>query len=170
MKKLFPLFALFILACSNNNSEQIVNMYSQRHYDVDQVQYDNFEKKTGIKVNVIKSNADEIVSLMTPVIKSFFTDIGMEITNDAIQVFGGYGYTKDQGIEQLFRDNRITPIYEGTNSVQAIDLVYRKILNNKIFDSYIKQINEEIKEYSKDKNLSLFVQKFQKYIELLTNI
>ena len=117
----------------------------------------------------IKDSANELVSLMTPVIKSFFTDIGVEITNDAIQVFGGYGYTKDQGIEQLFRDNRITPIYEGTNSIQAIDLVYRKILNNKIFDSYIKQINEEIKEYSKDKNLSLFVQKFQKYIELLTN-
>ena len=81
---------------------------------------------------------------MTPVIKSFFTDMGMEITNDAIQVFGGYGYTKDQGIEQLFRDNRITPIYEGTNSIQAIDLVYRKILNKKIFDKYISYINEEI--------------------------
>ena len=64
MKKLFPLFALFILACSNNNSEQIVNMYSQRHYDVDQVQYDNFEKKTGIKVNVIKANADELIQRM----------------------------------------------------------------------------------------------------------
>ncbi len=61
MKKLFPLFALFILACSNNNSEQIVNMYSQRHYDVDQLQYDNFEKITGIKVNVIKANADELI-------------------------------------------------------------------------------------------------------------
>ena len=47
MKKLFPLFALFILACSNDNSEQVVNMYSQRHYDVDQIQYDNFEKITG---------------------------------------------------------------------------------------------------------------------------
>ncbi len=117
----------------------------------------------------IKDSANELVSLMTPVIKSFFTDIGVEITNDAIQVFGGYGYTKDQGIEQLFRDNRITPIYEGTNSIQAIDLVYRKILNNKIFNEYIKQINEEIKEYSKDKNLALFVQKFQKYIELLIN-
>ena len=64
MKKLFPLFALFILACSNSNSEQIVNMYSQRHYDVDQVQYDNFEKKTGIKVNVIKANADELIQRM----------------------------------------------------------------------------------------------------------
>ena len=74
----------------------------------------------------IKKNANDMVSMMTPLIKSFFTDIGMEITNDAIQVFGGYGYTKDQGVEQLFRDNRITPIYEGTNSVQAIDLVFRK--------------------------------------------
>ena len=64
MKKLFPLFALFILACSNNNSEQIVNMYSQRHYDVDQLQYDNFEKITGIKVNVIKANADELIQRM----------------------------------------------------------------------------------------------------------
>ena len=117
----------------------------------------------------VKDSATDLVSLMTPVIKSFFTDIGMEITNDAIQVFGGYGYTKDQGIELLFRDNRITPIYEGTNSVQAVDLVYRKILNNKIFDKYILQINEEIKGFMKNKKLSLFVQKFQKYLELLNN-
>ena len=117
----------------------------------------------------IKETANDLVSMMTPIIKSFFTDTGVEITNDAIQVFGGYGYTKDQGIEQLFRDNRITPIYEGTNSIQAIDLVYRKILNNKIFDNYIKQITEETNEYGKNKNLILFVQKFQKYLELLNN-
>ena len=92
----------------------------------------------------IKKEAEEIVSLMTPVIKSFFSDSGMEITNEAIQVFGGYGYTKDQGIEQLYRDNRITPIYEGTNSVQAIDLVFRKVLNNKILNKFIKIINNEI--------------------------
>mgnify|MGYP001297798915 FL=1 len=117
----------------------------------------------------IKQTANDLVSMMTPLIKSFFTDTGMEITNDAIQVFGGYGYTKDQGIEQLFRDNRITPIYEGTNSVQAIDLVYRKILNNKIFDKYISQITNEIREYDKITELTLFVQKFKKYIELLNN-
>ena len=107
--------------------------------------------------------------MMTPLIKSFFTDIGMEITNDAIQVFGGYGYTKDQGIEQLFRDNRITPIYEGTNSVQAIDLVYRKILNNQVFEKYINQITDETQEYEKINDITLFVQKFQKYVELLNN-
>ena len=117
----------------------------------------------------IKKSAADIVSLMTPVIKSFFTDMGMEITNDTIQIFGGYGYTKDQGIEQLFRDNRITPIYEGTNSVQAIDLVYRKILNNKILEQYISQIDEEIKNCKNNKNLDLFLEKVKKYKELLIN-
>ena len=119
--------------------------------------------------STIKKNANDMVSMMTPLIKSFFTDIGMEITNDAIQVFGGYGYTKDQGVEQLFRDNRITPIYEGTNSVQAIDLVFRKILNNNIYNNYISQISKEIQEYEKNEELALFVQKFQKYIELINN-
>ena len=119
--------------------------------------------------STIKKNANDMVSMMTPLIKSFFTDIGMEITNDAIQVFGGYGYTKDQGVEQLFRDNRITPIYEGTNSVQAIDLVFRKILNNNIYNNYISQISKEIQEYEKNEELALFVQKFQKYVELINN-
>ena len=119
--------------------------------------------------STIKKNANDMVSMMTPLIKSFFTDIGVEITNDAIQVFGGYGYTKDQGVEQLFRDNRITPIYEGTNSVQAIDLVFRKILNNNIYNNYISQISKEIQEYEKNKELVLFVQKFQKYVELINN-
>ena len=117
----------------------------------------------------IKKSAADIVSLMTPVIKSFFTDMGMEITNDTIQIFGGYGYTKDQGIEQLFRDNRITPIYEGTNSVQAIDLVYRKILNNKVLDEYILQIDEEIKNCKNNKDLDLFLERVKKYKELLIN-
>ena len=67
----------------------------------------------------IKQDAVDLVSLMTPVVKSLFSDMGMEITSDAMQIYGGYGYTKDQGIEQLYRDNRITPIYEGTNSIQA---------------------------------------------------
>ena len=109
----------------------------------------------------IRENADELVSLMTPVIKSFFTDMGTEITNEAIQVFGGYGYTKDQGIEQLFRDNRITPIYEGTNSVQAIDLVFRKVLNNKILTNFISIVRNEIDLSSDKKEL----QRFSKILE-----
>ncbi|OUV61353.1 MAG: acyl-CoA dehydrogenase [Candidatus Pelagibacter sp. TMED128] len=104
----------------------------------------------------VRKTAEDLVSLMTPVVKSFFTDMGTEITNEAIQVFGGYGYTKDQGIEQLYRDNRITPIYEGTNSVQAIDLVFRKVLNNKILTNFISIIQEEIETNQKPKELEKF--------------
>ena len=93
----------------------------------------------------IKQEALDMVSLMTPVVKSLFSDLGMEITSDAMQIFGGYGYTKDQGIEQLYRDNRITPIYEGTNSVQAADLVFRKLStkNGNIVDRFMNLIKSE---------------------------
>ena len=63
-------------------------------------------------IEKVKQEAADYVSLMTPVVKALFTDMGSEITSEAMQIFGGYGYTKDQGIEQLYRDNRITPIYE----------------------------------------------------------
>ena len=111
----------------------------------------------------VRKNASGIVALLTPVIKSFFTDMGMEITNEAIQIFGGYGFTKDQGIEQLFRDNRITPIYEGTNSVQAIDLVFRKITDTETFDNLIKSVEEEIEISEKNQKLS-------KHIEILITL
>ena len=116
----------------------------------------------------IKKEASDLVSLMTPVVKSFFTDMGMEITSDAMQIHGGYGYTKDQGIEQLYRDNRITPIYEGTNSVQAIDLVFRKLLNNNgdIIDKYINLIKEDLKISGEE--IKPFIKKMDKNIELLT--
>ena len=90
-------------------------------------------------------------------------------SENAIQVFGGYGYTKDQGIEQLFRDNRITPIYEGTNSVQAIDLVYRKISSEGIFENFIKSMDNEIKNYKNEKNLESFLNIFEKYKEILVS-
>jgi len=114
----------------------------------------------------IKQEASDFVSLLTPVVKSLFTDLGMEITNEAMQIHGGYGYTKDQGIEQLYRDNRITPIYEGTNSVQAADLVFRK-LNNKngnIIGRYLENIkadcnidNEKMKPFLRELNYHLDV-------------
>ena len=115
----------------------------------------------------VKDEASDYVSLMTPVVKSLFTDMGSEITSDAMQIFGGYGYTKDQGIEQLYRDNRITPIYEGTNSVQAIDLVFRKLVNKNgdIIDKYIKMIKDDINN-KKDK-IEPFVIKLNPYLEKL---
>ena len=115
----------------------------------------------------IKQEASDLVSLMTPVVKSLFSDMGMEITSDAMQIYGGYGYTKDQGIEQLYRDNRITPIYEGTNSVQAIDLVFRKLVNKNgdVIDNYIKMIKGDLNE--NNDNLKPFIEKLKIYIEKL---
>jgi hypothetical protein len=70
---------------------------------------------------------DDLASLLTPVIKAFQTDLGFEMTNHAVQTCGGYGYCVDYGVEQLVRDCRITQIYEGTNGIQALDLVGRKL-------------------------------------------
>ncbi len=117
----------------------------------------------------IRQEASDLVSLMTPVVKALFTDMGMEITNDAIQIHGGYGYSKDQGIEQLYRDNRITPIYEGTNSVQAIDLVFRKLVNRNgdIIDKYISLIKEDI--HIDEEKIQPFVEKLNKNIIILSD-
>jgi alkylation response protein AidB-like acyl-CoA dehydrogenase len=71
--------------------------------------------------------AGHAVALLTPVIKAFFSDLGMSCTLSAQQILGGYGYIREYGMEQLVRDCRITPIYEGTNEVQALDLVARKL-------------------------------------------
>ncbi|MBT7816646.1 MAG: acyl-CoA dehydrogenase [Polaribacter sp.] len=116
----------------------------------------------------VRQEASDFVSLMTPVVKSLFTDLGMEITNDAMQIHGGYGYTKDQGIEQLYRDNRITPIYEGTNSVQAADLVFRKLSNKNgnIINRFLKMIKLEC-ETNNEKNKP-FVKEFTHYLNILT--
>ena len=115
----------------------------------------------------IRQEASDLVSLMTPVVKALFTDMGMEITSDAMQIHGGYGYTKDQGIEQLYRDNRITPIYEGTNSVQAIDLVFRKLVNKNgdIIDKYISLIKKDI--LIDEEKIKPFVKKLDQNIEIL---
>jgi len=75
----------------------------------------------------VRQEAEDMVALMTPVIKAFLTDKGFENTNIALQTLGGHGYIKEYGIEQYVRDARIAQIYEGTNAVQALDLVGRKL-------------------------------------------
>jgi alkylation response protein AidB-like acyl-CoA dehydrogenase len=69
----------------------------------------------------------EIADLLTPVSKAWCTDLGVEITSIAVQVFGGMGYIEESGVSQHYRDCRISPIYEGTNGIQAMDLVGRKL-------------------------------------------
>ena len=74
-----------------------------------------------------RETADEFVQLMTPIVKAMGTDIGFEVAHWAVQVHGGVGYCKDYPVEQFLRDARITQIYEGTNGIQALDLVGRKM-------------------------------------------
>ena len=114
-----------------------------------------------------RQEASDYVSLMTPVVKSLFTDLAMEITSDAMQIHGGYGYTKDQGIEQLYRDNRITPIYEGTNSVQASDLVFRKLSNKNgnIINKFLDQVKSECE--TDNEKIKPFLTEFNKNLDTL---
>ncbi len=74
-----------------------------------------------------RETAEMLADLMTPVIKAFFTDMGFECANMAMQCYGGHGYVRDNGVEQFVRDGRINQIYEGANGVQAMDLVGRKL-------------------------------------------
>jgi hypothetical protein len=69
----------------------------------------------------------DLIDLLTPVIKSYCSDRGFEICVEAIQVYGGYGYTRDYPVEQLMRDCKISSIYEGTNGIQAMDVLGRKL-------------------------------------------
>jgi alkylation response protein AidB-like acyl-CoA dehydrogenase len=75
-----------------------------------------------------RERADGLLAILTPIVKGFVTDMSLECTSHAIQVHGGHGYVRETGVEQCFRDARITAIYEGTNGVQAMDLLSRKVL------------------------------------------
>ncbi|GEA07566.1 acyl-CoA dehydrogenase [Alteromonas sp. KUL42] len=74
-----------------------------------------------------KENAEKILQFLTPICKAFMTDMGLETTSLGVQVFGGHGFIREWGMEQLMRDVRISMLYEGTNGIQALDLIGRKL-------------------------------------------
>ena len=77
-----------------------------------------------------RADCADLVALITPIVKAFLTDNGHIATNACMQVFGGHGFIKEWGMEQYVRDNRINMIYEGTNTIQSLDLLGRKVLSN----------------------------------------
>ena len=77
-----------------------------------------------------RKDAEDLLSLLTPVVKAFITDNGFACTNLAMQIFGGHGYIREWGMEQYVRDSRINMIYEGTNTIQSLDLLGRKVLQD----------------------------------------
>ncbi len=92
-----------------------------------------------------RSKATALAGLLTPVVKALLTDQGFQGTSEALQVFGGYGYVHETGVEQSVRDSRIAMIYEGTNEIQAIDLLQRKVLGDggRALESWLEEVLAE---------------------------
>jgi hypothetical protein len=107
-----------------------------------------------------KENAEKQLALLTPIAKVFLTELGLECTSHGVQVFGGHGYIKEWGMEQLMRDTKISCIYEGTTGIQALDLLARKILGSKgeILKVFTSDISKFCVENSKDVAMLEFIQ------------
>ncbi|WP_350598915.1 acyl-CoA dehydrogenase C-terminal domain-containing protein [Pseudomonas sp. 65/3-MNA-CIBAN-0223] len=91
-----------------------------------------------------RQDAEDLLAFLTPICKAFMTDTGLEVTNLGMQVYGGHGFIREWGMEQLVRDCRIAPIYEGTNGIQALDLLGRKVLGSqgKLLRGFTKVVHK----------------------------
>ena len=114
--------------------------------------------------DVRKQSAD-FVALITPIIKAFFTDNAWIATSHCMQVFGGHGYIRESGMEQYVRDARINMIYEGTNTVQALDLLGRKILGDN--GARLKKFGQLVQEFVEDQGT---VEAMQEFVNPLADI
>ncbi len=111
-----------------------------------------------------KQEADDFIALMTPIIKAYFTDMGFEVANIGIQTHGGMGFIAETGVEQYARDARITMIYEGTNGIQALDLVGRKMAQHfgRSLRQFFHPAQAFIEENQTNEDLSEFIFPFAK--------
>ena len=119
----------------------------------------------------IRKKGEDLVALLTPVAKAFFTDVGFENCVHGQQVFGGHGYIREWGQEQLVRDVRIAQIYEGTNGIQALDLMGRKTVANG--GAFFKVFAAEIQDFiaaNNDGAMAEFVQPLQRALDNLTQL
>ncbi len=109
--------------------------------------------------HAIREEAEDLVALMTPIIKAYQTDMGFEIANHAIQIHGGHGYIREYGVEQYARDARIAQIYEGTNGIQALDLVGRKMGQNmgRLLRRFFHPVHEFIETHQTNPDMQEFV-------------
>ena len=119
---------------------------------------------------VTRKRAEELVALLTPVAKAFLTDMGLETTIHGQQIFGGHGFIREWGQEQLVRDCRITQIYEGTNGIQALDLVGRKVIGSG--GAFSRHFTDEIKAFvaSADEALGEFSKPLAAAVENLEEL
>jgi len=106
-----------------------------------------------------REKSGDYMALLTPVIKAYFTDKGYECVSEGLQVHGGSGFTAEWGVEQTLRDARITQIYEGTNGIQALDLVGRKLAMNGMrpINTFFAELDEFIADHEGDADLKFAV-------------
>jgi alkylation response protein AidB-like acyl-CoA dehydrogenase len=106
-----------------------------------------------------RKESAEMLALLTPIVKAFITDNGWTATSACLQVFGGHGYVKDSGMEQFVRDARINMIYEGTNTIQSLDLLARKVLGNNgaTLRKFGKLIAKLVEEEGVNEKMSEFI-------------
>jgi len=116
-----------------------------------------------------KAHYSSLVEILTPIVKAYSSDRGFEVCAEGMQVFGGYGYTKEYPLEQLLRDSKITSIYEGSNGIQATDFLFRKVggKNGIMLDALVIEIQKRI-NYSKENNV--FTDLAEKLEKILTKL
>ncbi|MGB9699027.1 MAG: acyl-CoA dehydrogenase [Thermodesulfobacteriota bacterium] len=119
-----------------------------------------------------KEFCENMVDLMIPIVKAYSTDIAFRLTEWAIQIHGGYGYCGEYPVEQLCRDVKITSIYEGTNGIQAMDLVGRKLSLKKgaLFLGWMKEINGFIEKYKNHAHLGSAISQLEQAKNTLVNV
>jgi len=105
-----------------------------------------------------RKEAEDEVALLTPIVKAFITDNGWIATSHCMQVFGGHGYIRESGMEQFVRDARINMIYEGTNTIQSLDLLGRKVLGDN--GAKLKKFGQKIKTFVEDEGVNEAMQEF----------
>jgi len=118
----------------------------------------------------VRTDAGEMLAMLTPIVKAFITDNGWTSTSMCMQVFGGHGYVKEWGMEQYVRDARINMIYEGTNTIQSLDLLGRKILGNNgaTLKRFGKLIVKLVQEEAGNEKMAEFLEPLAKLGEQMT--
>jgi len=110
--------------------------------------------------------------LLTPIAKAFLSELGFECTSHGVQIFGGHGFIKEWGMEQLMRDTKISCLYEGTTGIQALDLLARKILGSKgeLLQSFMADVSVFCKDNADNQSMTEYVNTLHSYFEQWQNI
>ena len=121
----------------------------------------------------LKEFGEERCGILTPITKAWISDLGVELSSIAIQVYGGMGYVEETGVAQYLRDSRIAPIYEGTNGIQALDLMFRKLPldNGQAMQRLLADVNKVIDEMNEGGEvLSDMAQKLKVEVDRLSEV